>query len=340
MSNLKVLFATFRAPRHQKIAMEAAPEGLDITMCEAPSRAELLEQLPLADVFISERSGLIDADMLAAGRRLRLVQRLGRMTHDIDADAARKAGIPVCRWPLRGCSMVAEHAMMQVLSLVKASREAEHALVATPDWGTPPKKCDENHFAYNWTERRKIRSLAGATVGILGFGEIGAELAVRLRAFDCEVLYNKRSRLPAAVEAEFGVEYADIDSIRARSDVLCILLPHGEGIGEMIDHAFIEQMKPGAYLVSTGASTVLNEADVAAAYRVGILSGVATDGWTWEPVPRDNPLLRLADDPQANVVFTPHIAGGVRSNDRSMRELEWENIRRLMDGRELRHRVA
>ncbi|WP_112322962.1 NAD(P)-dependent oxidoreductase [Oceanibium sediminis] len=340
MSELTVLIVTNRAPRHQEILKSAAPEGLAITTLEAPSREEILAHLPSADVLISERSGKVDAEMIAAGKRLKLIQRLGRMVYDIDLDAARAAGVPVCRFPLRGCSMVAEHALMQILNLIKTFRESSAILHEDCDWGQEPRKCDENYFAYNWTDRRGIGSLAGSTVGILGFGEIGIELAHRLRACDSEVLYNKRTPLPASVEEEFNVAFSDLETIKARADVLVSLLPHGPGMGECIDSAFIAGMKEGAYLVSTGASTILNEADVARAYAQGRLAGVATDGWTWEPVPRDNPLLRLARDPMANVVLTPHVAGGVRSNDQAMRRLEWENLRRLMAGEPLVNRVA
>src|SRR5690606_1467938 len=123
------------------------------------------------------------------------IQRLGRMTQDIDLDAARAAGIPVCNWPLRSCAMVAEHMMMQILSLAKRYRDGESTLLQAGEGGTP-RKCDGNYFAINWTGRQGIRRLADCTVGIMGFGEVGCELAVRLQPFGCRVLYNKRRPLP------------------------------------------------------------------------------------------------------------------------------------------------
>ncbi|MGO4836854.1 NAD(P)-dependent oxidoreductase, partial [Rhizobiaceae sp. 2RAB30] len=215
-----------------------------------------------------------------------------------------------------------------------------HAMLQPGDW-PEPRKCDENYFAYNWTARRGMRTLADSTIGIVGLGEIGADLARRLQEFGCEVLYHKRNRLPEAVETELSVSYADLDTIRARSDFLCLLVPHGPGAGESIGRAFIEKMKAGAFLVSTGASTVLNEADVAEAVLKGRLAGVASDGFVFEPAPLDSPLLALArDHPEANVILSPHIAGGLASNDIAARAREFENVRRLNDGRPLLHRLV
>lgn len=337
---MKALFLTNRAPRHQKIAMQAAPDFLDITMLEAPSRESILAHIADAEVLITERNGVIDAGIIEAGRKLRLVQRLGRFTHDIDVEAVKRAGAALCYAPLLVSTLVSEHVLMQILALAKTYREAAEVMLHPGDW-PEPKKCDENYFAYNWTGRTGMRTLAESTVGIVGLGEIGADVARRLQGFGSEVLYYKRNRLPQAVEAELSIAYADIDTIRARSDFLCLLTPHGPGAGESITREYIGKMKPGAFLISTGASTVLNEADVAEAVLSGHLSGMATDGFVYEPAPFDSPLLRLVrDNPQANVILSPHIAGGVASNNVAARAREFENIRRLKTGMPLLHRLV
>lgn len=337
---MKALFLTSRAPRHQQIARQAAPDFLDVTMLESPDRDEILAHLPSADILISERSGVIDAAMVAAGKKLRLVQRLGRFTHDIDAQALQRAGIPLCYCPLLVSTLVSEHVIMQILALAKTYREAAHVMLQPGDY-PEPRKCDENYFAYNWTQRTGMRALADSTVGIIGFGEIGADVARRLQPFGCKVLYNKRNRLPEDVEQALGITYADADALCAQSDFLCLLKPHGPGAGESIDAAFIARMKADAYLISTGASTVLKESDVAQAVLDGRLAGLACDGFVYEPAPLDSPLLRLArEHPQANVILSPHIAGGLASNDVAARRREFENIRRLAEGRPLLHRVV
>lgn len=342
MTSLKVLLATSREPIHQKTLLDAAPAGVDIEVCLRPAPGELARRLPDFDVLISERLGAIDAAAIAAAQRLKLIQRLGRMTQDIDLPAARAAGIPVCNWPLRSCAMVAEHMMMQILALAKRFRDCESILRHPTETDRVPRKCDDNYFAINWTGRQNIRRLADCTVGIMGFGEVGCELAVRLQPFGCRILYNKRTALPPEAEAQYGIQYADATQIRAESDFLCLLLPHIAGEEPPIGDDFLSGVKQGACLISAGASSSLDEAAVAQAFRSGRLSGVATDGWSWEPTLPDNPLLGLAEDASANLALSPHTAGGsITPEDiRLNRHLEWGNVRRLMAGEALLNRVV
>lgn len=342
MTTLKVLLATSRPAVHQARAVALAPEGAEVTVVSPPSRDALLAAVGNYDVLVTERLGDIDAGIIGEGKRLRLIQRFGRMTHDIDVEAARAAGIPVCNWPLPACVMVAEHVLMQILTLARRVREGEDTLRRPPATDLEPRRCDANYFAINWTRRENIRPLFSSTVGIMGFGEIGSELATRLRPFGCTILYNKRKRLPQQVEEQFGIRYADLDDIRANSDFLCLLLPHVESRNGFVDAAFLAPMKRGACLISSGASSTLDEADVARAYLDGALGGVATDGWSWEPLLPDNPLLALADDPAANVMFTPHTAGGsIREEDiQANQRRVWQNVANLIAGTPLLNRVA
>jgi phosphoglycerate dehydrogenase-like enzyme len=205
MTKHKTLFLTQRGLQHQQWAMEGAPPELDLIMRRNPDRAELLALLAGAEFLITERTGVIDAEMIAAAPKLRLIQRLGRQTWDIDLDAARRAGVPVCYLPNNGCVMVAEQMMLQMLGLLKRLREGMAITAEGADWGIETKRGDEDTFAYNWSRRTGIGKLSGATVGILGFGEIGLELVEQLRGFHCTVRYHKRTRLPGAVEAALSV---------------------------------------------------------------------------------------------------------------------------------------
>ena len=340
MSKHRTLFVTKRAPLHQCNALAAAPPELEIILCASPSREELLSLLPDAEILISERSGVVDEEMIAAGKRLRLIQRLGSLTYDIDVEAARRAGVPVCYWPISSCIHVAEHTLMLMLTLARRLPDLAHVALSASDWGTPPRECDANTFAYNWSGRRNLRTVSGGTVGILGMGEIGSELARRLRSLDCTVLYHKRTRLPGAAEEDLGVQYVALDELQARSDFLCCLLPHSEETAHIIDAAFISRMKPGAFLISTGTSTALNEGEVAEAVRQGKLAGLATDGYCWEPIRPDNPLLPLARDPSCNVVLTPHVAAGQNSAHPSARMQDYTNVVRLLADQPLLHRVV
>jgi len=108
MATHKTVFVTERPPVHQATAIEAAPETLDITMLASPSRAEIVAALTDAEFLVSERSGRIDAEMIRSAPDLKLIQRLGTRSHDIDLAAAKDAGVVVCCQPLEQSIAVAE----------------------------------------------------------------------------------------------------------------------------------------------------------------------------------------------------------------------------------------
>ena len=339
MSQYKVIFTTKRGERHQQAALNAAPDFLDITMFRQPDRAALWPYLAEAEYFISERAGLIDAEMIRAAPNLKLILRLGSLAFDIDLDAARAAEVAVCHWPVGSVIRVAEHLMLQMLALSKKLRETEAiALAAGTEWGES-KRTDEDTFAYNWSNRREIDGLWHKTVGILGFGEIGAELARRLAGWGCTVRYNKRHRLPETVETELGLSYVDVDTLLAQSDYLVNLLPYFGSTDLMIDAGYLARMKSGASLVSCGSGSVIDEPALAEAVQSGKLAGAALDTFEWEPIKADNPLIALAKAGY-NVLLTPHIAAGASAAAVQERIGDYTNIVNHINNRPLQYRVG
>ena len=334
-----VVFTTERGHRHQQAALDAAPDNLSITMLRQPDKAELVPHLAGAEYFISERAGTVDADMIAAAPNLKLILRLGSLTYDIDTDAAKAAGIAVCTWPVGSVIRVAEHMVLQMLALSKKLREVEAiTLAAGTEWGES-KRTDEDTFAYNWSNRENVEGLWQKTIGIMGFGEIGAELARRLQGFDVELLYHKRRRLPSSVEQNLNLTYVDEATLFARSDVLANLLPYFPETNLKIDAAAFAQMKEGAFVISCGSGSVINEADLAAAVRSGKLGGAALDTFEWEPIKADNPLIAAAQAGH-NVLLTPHTAAGASAAAARERVGDFTNIILHIEGKPLRYRVV
>ena len=336
----RTVYVTQRAPVHQQVARAACPEQFELIMLVSPSTSEIVAAVADAEFLVSERSRVIDSSVIEAGRGLRLIQRLGLQVHDIDLDAARQARIPVCRWPLPQCAMVAEHVVMQMMGLLKRARAAERIVTeASAEWGAP-RPCDADTFLIDWSKMSGVRQLRDCTVGIVGLGEIGTELALRLRAFGCELLYYRRSRMPGWAEEQMQIAYADLNDLLGRSDVVVLLLPHSPDTAGIADDRFLSRLQPGALLINAGASALLDEEAVARAYRTGHLGGVATDGFAWEPVRPDNPLVALAADPQANVVLTPHSAQAGLVIDTAVRRAEYTNLVAVLEDGPLQHRVA
>lgn len=334
-----VVFTTERGQRHQQAALDAAPDNLAITMLRQPDRATLLAHLAQAEYWVSERVGVIDADLIQAAPTLKLILRLGSLTYDIDTEAAQAAGVRVCYWPVGSVIRVAEHLMLQMLFLSKKINETQTlALEAGSKWGQS-KRTDEDTFAYNWTDRSNVEGLWQKTIGIMGFGEIGAELAQRLQGWDCPVLYHKRRRLPESVEQPLGLTYASAEDLFSHSDYLVSLLPYFPATDMLIDASKFATMKDGAYVVHCGSGSVINENDLAEAVKRGKLAGVALDTYEWEPITPDNPLIPLAREGY-NILLTPHIAAGGAAAAARERLQDYTNITHHITGQPLKYQLV
>lgn len=336
----KLLFLTERSPRHQQIAQRSAPDVLHVTFASHQDRSRIRDAISDCEFLISERAGQIDSTLLSQAAKLRLIQRLGSLTHDIDLQVAQEAGIAVCATPVLGCIMVAEHMLLQLLALAKKAAESTAITRAAGHWRAA-QRTDENTFAYNWSGRTGIAGLYQATIGIVGFGEIGVELVHRLKPLrPASLLYHKRSRLPLAVENELGLTYAQPEQIYQQSDFLCCLLPYSKETDRSIGASVFAKMKRGAYLVHCGSGSVLDEPALAEAIQSGQIGGAALDTYEWEPLRRDNPLLALAHTSTFNLLLTPHIAAGTSEFYAKNGVNDFANIKRLLAGTPLADRIV
>jgi phosphoglycerate dehydrogenase-like enzyme len=360
MEQLTVLYLCPLGQQHQQWRLAAAPPELNVIMRRNPSRHELIALMPQADVLITERTsprtGMIDREIIDAGAetRLKLIQRVGSLCYDIDLAAARERGVPVALRPIRGVVAVAEHVMMQMLALLRQAMPLQQVVRTPPESfsfrppGTSaqhdvpftPRRTNEDVFAFNWSGQKQVGLLYHKTVGILGFGEIGAELARRLVMWECRVLYSKRSRLPAETEQELNIEYREQEALLLESDIVVCLLPYFPETDLWLNVQRIAMMKRGALLCHAGSGSVIDEQAVTDAVHGGHLAGAAFDTFEWEPIKQDNPLLRLADnDPHANIFLTPHIGA---CNDIPASEFPefYANALRVLRGEPVEGRVA
>jgi phosphoglycerate dehydrogenase-like enzyme len=337
----KVAFTTDRGEWHQQMAINGAPEILAITMLRVPDKVTLMAALQDAEFLISERFGVIDTEIIQNAPKLKLIQRLGSLVYDIDLEAAKQAGVRVCYQPVRGVIHVAEHLVMQILAVSKKLKEIESiALAASPDWGES-LRTDEDTFAYNWSNRLGVNRIWGKTIGIIGFGEIGAEFARRMQGWGCTVLYNKRAQLPKRVEADLGLTYVSQNELFTQSDYLVNLLPFVSGTDMLLTATVFEQMKTGAFLVSCGSGSIIDETALAEAVRAGKLAGAALDTFEYEPIRVENPLIAAAKD-GFNILLTPHTAAGTADHEGQIpdRSGDYVNILNLLAEKLLVNQVA
>jgi phosphoglycerate dehydrogenase-like enzyme len=174
------------------------------------------------------------------------------------------------------------------------------------------------------TLRPYLRKLEGKTVGILGFGNIGRDVARMLQGFNARVLYNRRG---GPVEDASGAAFADFDRLIAESDILSIHCPGGAANRGLIGREVLARMKPGAVIVNTARGEIIDETALVDALRRGHIGGAGLDVFQPEPLPPGSELRRFD-----NVVLTPHIAGSVIDHVAPMAEHAFANMRRFLNG--------
>lgn len=254
---------------------------------------ELERHLPDADVIITTpyHPAYLTRERLARAPKLKLALTAGIGSDHVDIEAAREAGIAVAEVSGSNVVSVAEHVVMVILALVRNYLPAHQQAVAG-EWDVARIAAD----AYD---------LEGKTVGTVGAGRIGLRVLKRLAGFGCrQLLYNDYTWLPEEREAELGVQYARLDDLVARCDVITINCPLHAGTKGMFDAPRIATMRPGSFLVNTSRAQICDTQAVADAVNRGHLAGYAGDVWYPEPAPKDHPWRSMPRN-----AMTPHYSG-------------------------------
>ena len=202
-------------------------------------------------------------------------------------------------------------------------------------WGDRMVKTGFQGQAVKELEMDVPPDLSVATVGLVGFGAIGQETALRLRPNGTRVVYTARHRWPAEVEARCGVTYLPVEELVPSCDIVSLHLPAMAESHHLVDRDFLARMKPGAFLVNTARGAVIDDEALCEAIRSGHLAGAALDCYDPEPVPADHPLVRLAAECPDRLVLLPHQAGITQSSFYNVYRMLFENLQRLIDGERL-----
>lgn len=283
-----------------------------------PARVQMVETQEGLRAALADARGVavealtIGRDELAAAPQLKFVQKYGLGLATIDTAACAERGVAVLTIRRRANIACAEHALALMLAQArKLDRVIGRVTVARlAEEGYPCKPFDRRHTpGSNWGRIAGIRLLHGATLGLIGLGEIGSEIAARAVAFGMRVLYFQRRRLPQAEESARGVAYAPLDTLLAEADWLVPQLPEGPSTRGLIGGAQFARMKPGAFIVNVSRPDVIDRAALIAALKSGRLGGFALDPQYQAPARDDDELLQFK-----NVILVPHLAGAPRLN--------------------------
>ena len=299
-------------------ALDVLAEYDDIEAVSVGSldKDELEKTLADYDAIIVRSPTKLTSDVVATGTKLKFIGRAGVGVDNIDVDAATARGITVMNSPSGNSISTAEHTTALLLSLARRIPQADHSLREE-----------------RW-ERGKLKGveLSGKTLGVIGLGRVGREVARRMLAFSMTVIAVD-PYIPPEAAAEIGVELVDMDTLLATSDFITIHVPLGTETRAIISAEQIAKMRDGVFLVNCARGGVMDEAAVREALDSGKVAGVAFDVFETEP-PGDHPLFA-----HERSVFTPHIGAATREAQVRVAVDVARNVADALTGGEIRDAV-
>ncbi|MEO8814200.1 MAG: phosphoglycerate dehydrogenase [Mycobacterium sp.] len=273
----------------------ALGDQVEVRWVDGPDREKLLAAVPEADALLVRSATTVDAEVLAAGTKLKIVARAGVGLDNVDVAAATARGVLVVNAPTSNIHSAAEHAIALMLAVARQIPPADASLHAH-EW---------KRSAFSGTE------IFDKTVGVVGLGRIGQLVAQRLAAFGAHLIaYDPY--VSAARAAQLGIELMSLDELLGRADFISVHLPKTPETAGLIGTETLAKMKPGVIIVNAARGGLIDEAALAEAIISGHVRGAGMDVFATEPC-TDSPLFDL---PQ--VVVTPHLgASTVEAQDRA-----------------------
>jgi len=267
-------------------------EGHELVSTTEREGDELFGHLRDADVLITTPFWpvYVTSEMLGEADNLKLILTAGVGSDHVDLGEAAERGITVAEITGSNTVSVAEHAVMQVLALVRNFVPAYKDIV-DGGWSVGEIAVGSH-------------DLEGKTVGIYGAGQIGQLIAHRLKPFDVKMLYFKRSRLGTVEELSLGIRYATLEEMTAECDVIVVAAPLTPETKGLFDRETLFSMKQGAYIINIARGAIVETEALVEALEEGHLGGYAGDVWYPEPAPPDHPWRNMPRH-----ALTPHVSG-------------------------------
>ena len=306
------------------VVEKLAPEGLallraahDVDERLGLPREEFLAILPQYDALLVRSQVQVDAEAIAAGKRLTIIGRAGVGVDNVDIAAATAAGIVVVNAPTGNTIAATEHTLALLMALARHIAAAD-ASMRRGEWKRPQFTGHE---------------LRGQTLGIIGLGKIGMAVADRARGLEMDIVgYDPFVTEEAA--ALHGIRLTTVAEILTIADALTVHVPLTPKTKGMIGAAGLATMKPTALLVNVARGGVIDEADLAAALHAGTIAGAAIDVFSTEPPAADNPLLTAP-----RTILTPHLGASTEEAQTRVAVEACEQVIDVLAGRSARYAV-
>ena len=284
----------------------------ELTIHDRTPAAETVERARGAEIVFTNKT-MLGGEVLSSLPGLRYVGLFSTGTNAVDLSAARRLGVTVTNVPAYSTPSVMQMVFAYLLDFATHAREHAES-VRAGRWTASRDFCYWEH---------PLTELAGRTIGIVGFGQIGQAVARVAAAFGMRVLVFTRTE-----KNDPTAEFVSLDTLLTHSDIVTLHVPLTDATAGIIHRDTLAKMKPTAFLINTGRGGLVVESDLADALNTGRLAGAGVDVLSTEPPAADNPLLHAR-----NIVITPHIAWATPAARSRLLTVVTENLRAFLAGR-------
>lgn len=298
------------------------PETLGFHFDEVLTEKEIISACQGADFLLTPAAYPgITSQIIENIPSVRMIQTAGTGYNRIDIESAARLGIPVANCPGRNVTTVAEFTLALLIALQR------HLMVSDREI-----KAGQYTHAREYFFKSGSREVSEAKIGIIGFGEIGRKVAQLVLSLGASVGYFDVERLSEELETKLGVVFKPLDELLSSCDVISLHVPLTDRTRGMLGSREFRLMPPGALLINTSRGEVVDQSALAQTLEAGRLGGAALDTVYPEPLPLDDPLLRLCPSARDRLLLTPHIAGMTSGAMYRMLTGAIENILRAASG--------
>ncbi len=316
MGNKKVVYITRRIPEPGLSMLQRECEVVLNKKSSAPTRSDILKNITDKDAILCMLSDRIDAEIIDAAPRLKVISSYSTGFEHIDIKEATLRGIYVTYTSDILAEATADLTFALILACARNIVNAD-------------KYVRKNRWKVGWMPDLMLgHNVFGATLGIIGLGRIGAAVARRAKGFNMNVLYHNRNRNPR-LESELDVRYASLDDLLSQSDYVSIHTSLNNHSFHLIDKSKFEVMKKSAFLINTARGQVVNESDLVKALKSNKIAGAGLDVFEKEPIPKTSPLVKMK-----NVILLPHIGSATYQTRSKMAEVAAKNLLAVLNGKE------
>lgn len=321
-TGMKILLMTLKKRIERFSDFSAIPKTWERVFADFETDTQkLLEMGGDADVIFADAMQPVRKELIDAMPNLKMIHSEGVGYDWIDIHAAREKGVFVCNNAAANSRAVAEQAILLMLAVLRRTVEGDRMV----------RQARQIEAKSNWS-LEGIRELWNCRVGIIGMGAIGRETARRLRGFGSKVSYYSRHQLPGNLERGLQADYLPLNELLSQCDIISLHLPSTAETKNFMDLDRFRLMKKSSILINTARGEVVDQNDLIAALKEGLIAGAGLDTISPEPVQPDNVLLRLPEEISMKITFSPHIGGVTESAFKQMHRFVWANIRRIEEG--------